>query len=234
VAAEEKILVVDLTNSGVKSDHEVLAVDFSAEKFKDGVDALIAKLKTLAETTNVVFVSDKILDMSTGMVIACSIRSLQTICKMRSMIKEGITEAEWTEKLIKKSFEENELEEKTEFEVIDKLVKRFESIGDLGKILADKMVSLCDEDTHLRNSVYAQKKKFETAESEDVKLDILSRLERYFFIVCIGIYIRELGEQDFPKSFAQWTQDNGFLSDMVNNGIRCWKDMTFFALPMAK
>ena len=36
-----------------------------------------------------------------GMVIACCIRSLQTICKMRSMIKEGITEAEWTEKLIK-------------------------------------------------------------------------------------------------------------------------------------
>ena len=35
------------------------------------------------------------------MVIACAVRSVQTIVKMRAMIAEGITEEAWTNQLIK-------------------------------------------------------------------------------------------------------------------------------------
>ena len=40
-----------------------------------------------------------------GMVAACAVKSAQTVNKMRALVEEGITEKDWTEKLVKSTFE---------------------------------------------------------------------------------------------------------------------------------
>ena len=71
------------------------------------------------------------------MVLACCLKSAKTIKKMKDMISEGITEKEWTEKLIQNTFE-NGKSSFTDLDVISSLVKQLES-GPVGKLLADKV-----------------------------------------------------------------------------------------------
>ena len=40
------------------------------------------------------------------MIAACCVKAAQTVNRMRALVDEGITEKDWTEALIKKSFEE--------------------------------------------------------------------------------------------------------------------------------
>ena len=40
------------------------------------------------------------------MIAACCVKSSQTVNRMRALVAEGITEKDWTETLIKKTFEE--------------------------------------------------------------------------------------------------------------------------------
>merc|ERR1711874_636582 len=49
---------------------------------------------------------DKERPVTLGMIAACSVKAAKTVNKMRDLVAEGITEKDWTEALIKKTFEE--------------------------------------------------------------------------------------------------------------------------------
>ena len=96
------------------------------------------------------------------MIAACCVKSAQTVNRMRALVDEGITEKDWTEALIKKSFEEpipakpeDTPLTRGEFDIVKALLAKCPEVG-VGKILVDKMVDLAGPGeegaggTHLR------------------------------------------------------------------------------------
>ena len=82
------------------------------------------------------------------MIAACCVKSSQTVNRMRALVSEGITEKDWTEALIKKTFEEPNPDKeddtpltKGEFDIVKALLAKCPEVG-VGKILVDKMVDL--------------------------------------------------------------------------------------------
>jgi len=229
---KEKLLVFNLTKEDVSAPGEasIIKADLSLEKFREGVDCVVAALQSENDKTSCLFVANTPEEAVSGMITAFCVKSVQTIVKMKSMIEDGITEKEWTEKLIKRSFEEGQPEEKVDrYDIIDSLVKKLSS-GELGKILADKAVDLCEEKINLRNSIKTLKEEFDKTESFEKKMKTLEILERYFYAVCIGSYVRGCGEDGFKLKFSEWVKENSCVSEMIEHGIRFWKDMTFFSL----
>ena len=97
------------------------------------------------------------------MIAACCVKSAQTVNRMRALVQEGITEKDWTEALVKRSFEvpiERKPEDTAltmgEFDIVKALVAKCPEVG-VGKILVDKMVDLAGPGpdgaggTHLRS-----------------------------------------------------------------------------------
>ena len=100
--------------------------------------------------------------LSSAMIAACCVKSAQTVNRMRALVGEGITEKDWTEALIKKTFEEpipDKPEDtpltKGEFDIVKALLVKCPEVM-VGKILVDKMVDLAGPGadgaggTHLR------------------------------------------------------------------------------------
>ena len=96
------------------------------------------------------------------MIAACCVKSAQTVNRMRALVQEGITEKDWTEALVKRSFEvpiERRPEDTPltmgEFDIVKALLAKCPEVG-VGKILVDKMVDLAGPGpdgaggTHLR------------------------------------------------------------------------------------
>ena len=96
------------------------------------------------------------------MIAACCVKSAQTVNRMRALVGEGITEKDWTEALIRKTFEEpipDKPEDtpltKGEFDIVKALLVKCPEVM-VGKILVDKMVDLAGPGadgaggTHLR------------------------------------------------------------------------------------
>lgn len=96
------------------------------------------------------------------MIAACCVKSAQTVNRMRALVDEGITEKDWTEALIKRSFEEaipakpeDTPLTRGEFDIVKALLAKCPELG-VGKILVDKMVDLAGPGeegaggTHLR------------------------------------------------------------------------------------
>ena len=92
-----------------------------------------------------------------GMIAASCVKSAQTVNKMRSLVAEGITEKDWTEAIVRRTFEEPNPDKpedtpltKGEFDIVKALLAKCPEVK-VGKILADKMVDLAGEvGTHLR------------------------------------------------------------------------------------
>ena len=92
-----------------------------------------------------------------GMIAASCVKSAQTVNKMRALVEEGITEKDWTEAIVRRTFEEPNPDKpedtaltKGEFDIVKALLAKCPEVK-VGKILADKMVDLAGEvGTHLR------------------------------------------------------------------------------------
>jgi len=232
---KEKTLVFNLTEDDLGTGGEAIIVkaDFSLQKFSEGVDTVVSAIQPENEKTSCLFVANSPEEAISGMITAFCVKSVQTIVKMKCMIEEGITEKEWTEKLIWKSFEEPTDPTKLDkYDITEALVNKLER-GSLGKILADKAVDLCAEKMNIRSSVKILKEEFDKSESLPARMKTLDVLERYFNAVCVGAYSRHHGEDGFKTNFTNWTKENVFISDMIEHGIRMWKDMTFFSLAYA-
>jgi len=228
---KDKTLVFNLTGDAVTGGNSV-QIDLSIQKFSEGVDQLIAELVKADEHCSVLFVADSPPAAISGIVIACAVKSVQTIVKMRAMIEEGITEKEWTLQLIKKSFETVQNDKIEEYDVINSIIPKLPN-GDLGKILADMIVDLAGADSvNIRDAIKSLKEKFDKDGNEplDIKMETLHMLETYFNAVCVCAYIRSEGEEGYKKPFAQWSKELEVIESSKVNGIRFWKDMTFFSL----
>jgi len=226
---EQKILVLHSPATNPPADAQIKAnsLDLSLKNISNGIDSLVNILKNEDEQTFCIFVANDI-EATTGMVLACCLKSAKTIKKMKDMISEGITEKEWTEKLIQNTFE-NGKSSFTDLDVISSLVKQLES-GPVGKLLADKMIDICGETLNLRKNIDILKEKYDAANSDDIKKKTLEAVEIYLYLVCFGCYVRDCGDEDFSKTFTTWFQEKPFISSLIQNGIRCWEDMTFFLL----
>jgi len=229
---KEKNLVFNLTDSEVEAPAEVTVVktSLSLDNFSCGVDVIMENVRKENEKTNCIFVADSFEQSVSGMVIAAIVKSMQTLVKMKDMVVEGISDKDWMAKLIHKSFEEDTGEPIDQYDVVESLVNKLER-GKLGKILADKIVDLCDEKVNLRNCIKSLKEKYDSnGEAAEVKTATIEALERYFYAVCVGIYARSIGEEGYSVKFSQWLKDSNFIEAMIPNGIRFWQDMTFFSL----
>lgn len=206
-------------------------VKMDINNFSSSVEVLLGAIKDEDPKLTCLFVGDSDEDITLAMSMACAAKSLQTIVKMRAMVEEGITEKDWTEQLIKKSFEEVVDEADIDnFDIIAKLIPKL-SNGVTGKILADKIVDMCDAKVNLRKCIKVLKAEYEkSGESLEVKLKTIKAVEYYFKIVCVCAYMRTEGETGYKKQFSQWLKENDFIEETIEHGIRFWKDMTFFNL----
>lgn len=205
-------------------------------------DTIVKALAEEGDKTQCIFNSKEELPATLGMIAACTVKSVHTINTMRALVDEGITEKDWTEAIVKKTFEEPNPDKpddtpltKGEFDIVKALLTKGPEIQ-LGKILVDKMVDLAGENgTHMRRCVPELQAKMDTASGEEqvlLKRQLLNSLERYFYLVCFGAYCRMEGPTKFKNSFASWLAERGYIADMVENGIRVWEQMTFFSLQM--
>jgi len=210
-------------------------------------DTIVKALAEEGDKTQCVFSGKEEIPTTLGMVAACTVKSVQTINKMRALVDEGITEKDWTEALVKRSFEEPNPDKpddtpltKGEFDIIKALIKKYPEVA-VGKILADKMVDLGGAapegagGTNLRTCVVELQKKMDAATGEEqivLKKKLLNGLERYLYVVCFGAYCRQEGPSKFKNSFASWLAERSAIAEMVENGIRVWEQMTFFSLTM--
>jgi len=213
----------------------------------DSFDAIVKTLIDEGEKTQCVFNSKEELPATLGMIAACCVKSAQTVNRMRALVDEGITEKDWTEALIKRSFEEaipakpeDTPLTRGEFDIVKALLAKCPELG-VGKILVDKMVDLAGPGeegaggTHLRHCVPEFQKKMDAASGDEqllLKKKLLNSLERYFYLVCFGAYCRLEGVNKFEKSFTAWLSERPYIAEMVENGIRVWEEMTFFSLNM--
>ena len=91
------------------------------------------------------------------MIAASCVKSAQTVNKMRALVEEGITEKDWTEAIVRRTFEDPNPDKpedtaltKGEFDIVKAQLAKCPELK-VGKILADKMVDLAGEvGTHLR------------------------------------------------------------------------------------
>lgn len=210
-------------------------------------DTIVKALADEGDKTQCVFSSKDEIPATLGMVTACAAKSVQTINKMRALVEEGITEKDWTEAIVKKTFEEPNPDKpndtpltKGEFDIVKALVAKFPEVQ-VGKILIDKMIDLAGAapegagGTNLRTCVNDLQTKMDAASGEEqvlLKRQLLNGLERYFYLVCFGAYCRIEGPTNFKNTFASWLAERGCIADMVENGIRVWEQMTFFSLSM--
>jgi len=228
----EKIIVFNLMEKEVQAPNQVTLIKTSLalDTFSNGVDTIVEAIKGETEKTNCVFVAESTEEAVSGMVVAGVVKSTQTLAKMKDMIAEGITDKEWMDKLIHKSFEEESGSPMDKYDVVESLVSKLDNKG-LGKLLADKIVDLCEEKVNLRNSIKALKDKYDSnGEQEDTKTATLQALERYFNAVCVGVYARTVGDAGYSTKFSQWVKENNFIEASIRDGIRFWQDMTFFSL----
>jgi len=210
-------------------------------------DTIVKALAEEDDKTQCVFNSKDEIPATLGMVAACAVKSAQTINKMRALVEEGITEKDWTEKLVKSTFEVVNPDKpndtpltKGEFDIVKALVVKFPEVA-VGKILIDKMVDLAGAapdgagGTNLRTCVVELQAKMDAASGDAqvaLKKQLLNSLERYFYLLCFGAYCRKEGPTNFKNTFASWLAERAPIADMVENGIRVWEQMTFFSLSM--
>merc|ERR1712168_917748 len=183
-------------------------------------DTIVKAIAEEDDKTQCLFNSKDEIPATLGMVAACAVKSAQTINKMRALVEEGITEKDWTEAIVKKTFEEPNPDKpndtpltKGEFDIVKALVAKFPEVA-VGKILIDKMVAASGD------------------EQVALKKQLLNSLERYFYLLCFGAYCRKEGPTNFKNTFASWLAERAPIADMVENGIRVWEQMTFFSLSM--
>jgi len=210
-------------------------------------DTIVKALAEEGDKTQCVFSSKDEEPATLGMVAACAVKSVQTINKMRALVEEGITEKDWTETLVKKTFEEANPDKpddtpltKGEFDIVKALLTKLPE-AQVGKILIDKMIDLAGAapdgagGTNLRRCVPQLQTKMDAATGDEqvaLKRKLLGSLERYLYLVCFGAYCRMEGPTKFKNSFSSWLAERSFIADMVENGIRVWEQMTFFSLSM--
>ena len=95
------------------------------------------------------------------MIAACCVKAAQTVNRMRALVEEGITEKDWTEAIVKRTFEEPNPDKeddtpltKGEFDIVKALLAKCPEAA-VGKILVDKMVDLAGEvGIHMRYRQY--------------------------------------------------------------------------------
>jgi len=208
----------------------------------ESFDAIVKALIDEGDKTQCVFSSKEEIPATMGMIAASCVKSAQTVNKMRSLVEEGITEKDWTEAIVRRTFEEPNPDKpedtpltKGEFDIVKALLAKCPEVK-VGKILADKMVDLAGEvGTHLRYCVPEFQKKMDASSGDEqlaLKKNLLNSLERYFYLVCFGAYCRLEGVNNFQKTFVSWLSERSYIAEMVENGIRVWEEMTFFSLNM--
>eukprot|EP00092_Neocalanus_flemingeri_P032118 GFUD01034909.1.p1 GENE.GFUD01034909.1~~GFUD01034909.1.p1 ORF type:complete len:276 (+),score=85.84 GFUD01034909.1:166-993(+) len=245
---KERILIFNIDSETEEALKDVPSFKVPFEKERplplECFDTIVKALVDEGDKTQCVFSSKGEEPSTLGMVAACAVKSVHTINTMRALVEEGITEKDWTEAIIKKTFEEPNPDKpgdttltKGEFDIVKALLVKLPEIQ-VGKILIDKMIDLAGEaagGTHLRRCVSELQAKMDAASGEEqilLKRKLLNSLERYFYLVCFGAYCRQEGTTNFKNSFASWLAERSFIADMVENGIRVWEQMTFFSLSM--
>jgi len=242
---KEKNIVfnIDVEESDIK-DVSNIKVPLEADRAAPlaAFDEIVKALVPEGEKTQCIFNSKDEQAATTGMVAACTVKAVQSINNMRSLVEEGIAEKDWIEAIVKNTFEtEGEAKEgetpfhRGEFDVIKALVTKFPEMV-VGKILIDKFIDLAGETgPHLRKCVCDIQAKMDAVSGDEalvLKKKLLNYLERYFYLVCFGGYCRQQGPEKFMKSFVSWLEERKELEDMVEKGIRVWEQITFFSLTM--
>merc|ERR1712213_162799 len=116
-----------------------------------------------------------------------------------------------------------------EFEVILELLEKYQANnqGKIAKAQVDKLIDLAAPPPkgtgvqNIRECIIQDKMTFDVSADEwqaYLKEKIMNNIERYFYLIVFAMYVREVGPQDYNKTFKQWMDDNGHLREMIAEG----------------
>jgi len=246
---EEKTVVFDMDGAGVEG---AIPLDQCKEAPVSPAffETIIKALASEDEKTQCVIISKNVRLASLGLVCCCALKGVQTINKMRSLVAEGIAEKDWIEAIVTNQFETESFTPedssdflKGNFDIVKALDKKMPE-SKVGKMLVDKMVDLVGQlegepksGVNVRRLVVQLQTQLDSSTGDSalaVKGELLEALERYFYTVCLGTYLREQGPQGFSTPWSSWLGERPFLLEMVEAGVRVWKEITFFSLNMSQ
>merc|ERR1711963_1205811 len=186
---------------------EALRILFAQDKAPEEqvFDQILAILKNTSASTPIVFNCQAgISRTTTAMVIASLIKEFQLVSELNHM--KGIVPDDILE-LLEKYQANNQ--------------------GKIAKAQVDKLIDLAAPPPkgtgvqNIRECIIQDKMTFAVSADEwqaYLKEKIMNNIERYFYLIVFAMYVREVGPQDYNKTFKQWMDDNGHLREMIAEG----------------
>jgi len=219
---------------------EALRIPFAQDKAPEEqvFDQILAILKNTSASTPIVFNCQAgISRTTTAMVIASLIKEFQLASElnhMKGIVPDDILEALKKKKLGLPGIDTEAPEKKNammagEFEVILELLEKYQANnqGKIAKAQVDKLIDLAAPPPkgtgvqNIRECIIQDKMTFDVSADEwqaYLKEKIMNNIERYFYLIVFAMYVREVGPQDYNKTFKQWMDDNGHLREMIAEG----------------
>ena len=74
---------------------------------------------------------------------------------------------------------------------------------------------------NIRECIIQDKMTFDVSADEwqsFLKDKIMNNIERYFGLIVFAMYVREVGPQEYNKTFKQWMDEHAELRDMIAEG----------------
>ena len=174
---------------------------------------------------------------TTGMVVASLIKEFQLASElnhMKGIVPDDILDALKKKKLGLPGIDMEAPEVKNammagQFEVTLELLEKFakDDQAKIAKAQVDKLIDLASQPPkgtgvkNIRECIIQDKMLFDVSADEwqaFLKEKIMNNIERYFYLIVFAMYVREVGPQDYNKTFKQWMDDNGHLREMIAEG----------------
>jgi len=205
---------------------------------EDVFDQILGLLKSTSASTPIVFnCQGGINRTTTAMVIASLIKEFQLASElnhMKGIVPDDILEALKKKKLGLPGIDTEAPEKKNammagEFEVINDLLEKYskDNQGKIAKAQVDKLIDLAAPPPkgtgvqNIRECIIQDKMTFDVSADEwqaFLKDKIMNNIERYFGLIVFAMYVREVGPQEYNKTFKQWMDEHAELRDMIAEG----------------
>merc|ERR1711992_436599 len=201
-------------------------------------DQILALVKNTSASTPIVFNCQAGVNRTTtAMVIASLIKEFQLASElnhMKGIVPDDILEALKKKKLGLPGIDTEAPEKKNammagEFEVINELMEKYskDNQGKIAKAQVDKLIDLAAPPPkgtgvqNIRECIIESKMTFDVSADEwqlYLKNKIMNNIERYFGLIVFAMYVREVGPQEYNKTFKQWMDEHAELRDMIAEG----------------
>lgn len=198
-------------------------------------DQIVGLLKDTTASTPIIFNCQAgISRTTTGMIIAALLKEYQLsfeLNQMKGIVPDDILEALKKKKLGLPGIDIEAPPERNamlagDFEVVLELLAAHPE-AKVAKAQVDKLIDIASQPprgtgvNNIRETIIENKMTFDVSSDEwqvYLKNKIMNNIERYFYLIVFAMYVREVGPEDFPKTFKQWMDEHESLRTMIAEG----------------